>query len=161
RGTLARGVLMYRETKKLARTTLADDRYIARRLVDQLGQKLAHEVTRADLRKLLDQAPSQSTARKIYKVASLIFDHGKENGVLSIHPMADMDRPEVAYVIPGILSCSEFRNLLSTAEAKFPDQVPFVALAGLAGIRRAEMVKRYADDEVLQWSDIDWNKRLI
>src|SRR5262249_48992242 len=108
--TLAHAFVLYRETKKLSRKTLADDRYIARRLVDQIGSKPAHEVTRVDIRKLLDAAPSQSTARKIYKIASLIFDHGKENGALAIHPMADMDRPEVAYVIPGILSAAEFRT---------------------------------------------------
>jgi integrase len=158
---LARAFVLYRQTKSLSKTTLADDRYIARRLTDQLGAKLAHEVTRADIRKLLDAAPSQSTARKIYKIASLIFDHGKENGALAIHPMAEMDRPEVAYVIPGILSAAEFRTLLCTAESKFRDQVPFLALAGFAGIRRAELVKRYGDDAVLQWSDIDWKKRLI
>jgi integrase len=159
--TLARAFVLYRKTKKLSRTTLADDRYIARRLVAELGNKFAHEVTRADIRKLLDQAPSQSTARKIYKIASLIFDHGKENGALAIHPMADMDRPEVAYVIPGTLTPSQFGTLLCTAESKFPDQVPFLALAGFAGIRRAELLKRYADDQVLQWSDIDWDKRLV
>jgi integrase len=159
--TLTHAFVLYRETKKLSRKTLADDRYIARRLVDQLGNKLAHEITRADIRKLLDAAPSQSTARKIYKIASLVFDHGRENGALAIHPMAEMDRPEVAYVIPGILSPAQFHTLLSTADEKFRDQVPFLCLAGFAGIRRAELLKRFADDQVLLWSDVDWNKRLI
>ena len=158
---LARAFVLYRQTKKLGRTTLADDRYIARRLSQGLGRKLAHEVTRADIRKLLDGAPSQSTARKIYKVVSLIFDHGKENGALVVHPMADMDRPKIAYAIPGVLSCAEFRTLLCTAEARCPDLLPFLALAGFGGIRRAEMLKQYANDQVLQWSDIDWSKRLI
>jgi site-specific recombinase XerD len=158
---LCRQFIVYRQTKKLDRRTLAEDRYIARRVSDRLGRKLAHEVTRADVRRLLDGATSQSSARKIYKVTSLIFDYGKENGVIAVHPMLDMDRPQIAYAIPGILSCAQFKVLLTTAETEFPDLLPFLALAGFAGIRRAEMVKQYAAGQVLQWSDIDFGKRLI
>src|SRR5262249_37752842 len=158
---LCRQFVVYRQTKKLDKGTLAEDRYVARRVSDRLGHKLAHEITRADVRRLLDGATSQSTARKLYKVASLIFDYGKENGVIAVHPMADMDRPQIAYAIPGILSPVQFRVLLTTADAKFPDLTPFLAFAGFAGIRRTEMVKEYANDQVLQWSDIYWSKRLI
>jgi site-specific recombinase XerD len=158
---LCRAYVAYRQTKNLDKRTLAEDRYIARRLRDQLGRKLAHEITRADIRRLLDSAMSQSIARKIYKVTSLIFHYGKENSVIAVHPMLDMDRPQIAYAIPGILSCAQFRVLLTTAETKVPTLLPFLALAGFAGIRRAEMVKQYAADQVLQWNDIDLNKRLI
>jgi integrase len=158
---LCKAFTVYRQTKNLDKRTLADDRYIARKLFCQFGSKLAHEITRADIRRLLDGAPSQSTARKLYKVASLIFDYAKENGVIAIHPMTDMDRPEVAYSIPGVFSCAQFRTLLCTAKENFPDLLPFLALAGFAGMRRAELVKQYAADQVLQWSDVDWNKRLI
>jgi integrase len=158
---LCKTYVVYRQTRNLNKRTLAEDRYIARRLSRQFGSKPAHEITRADIRRLLDAAPSQSTARKLYKVASLIFDYAKENGVIALHPMLDMHRPEVAYAIPGILTSAQFKTLLCTAERKFPELVPFLALAGFAGIRRAEMVKQYADDQVLQWSDIDWRKRLI
>jgi site-specific recombinase XerD len=158
---LCRAFVTYRQTKKLDKRTLAEDRYIARRLRDQLGKKRAHEVTRADIRRLLDSATSESIARKIYKVTSLIFDYGKENGAIAVHPMLDMDRPQIAYAIPGILLCAQFRVLLTTADTKFPDLLPFLTLAGFAGLRRAEMVKQYADDQVLHWSDIDFTKRLI
>jgi integrase len=158
---LCRAFVTYRQTKKLDKRTLAEDRYIARRLRDQLGKKRAHEVTRTDIRRLLDSATSESIARKIYKLTSLIFDYGKENGVIAVHPMLDIDRPQIAYAIPGILSPVQFRTLLTTAETKFPDLLPFLCLAGFAGLRRAEMVKQYASDQVLQWSDIDFGKRLI
>jgi integrase len=150
-----------RQAKRLSKRTLAEDRYIARRLSDRLGRKLAHEITLADIRRLLDGATSESSARKLFKVASLIFDHGKENRVVVLHPMLEMKRPQISYAIPGILSCVQFRTLLTVADSKFPDLLPFLALAGFAGIRRAEMVKQYASDQVLQWSDIDFDKRLV
>jgi integrase len=158
---LARAFVVYRAQRKLDKRTLAEDRYIARRVSDRLGNKLAHEVTRSDIRGLLDSAPSQTIARKLYKVTSLIFEYGKENGVIAVHPMLDMQRPQITYAVPGILSPVQFRTLLTVAEAKFPDLLPFLALAGFAGIRRAELVKQYADDQVLQWSDINFTKRLI
>src|SRR6516162_8776030 len=65
---LCRAYVVYRQTKSLNKGTLAEDRYVARRLRDRLGRKLAHEITRADIRRLLDGATSESTARKIYKV---------------------------------------------------------------------------------------------
>jgi integrase len=158
---LCRQFVAYRATKNLDKRTLAEDRYIARRVIDQLGLKMAHEITRADIRRLLDRAPSQTTARKIYKVTSLILDYGKEHNVIAIHPMADMDRPQIAYSIPGILTPAQFRALLTTAKTDFPGLLPFLALAGFAGIRRAEQVKQYAGDQVLQWNDIDFDKCLI
>jgi integrase len=155
---LADAYVLYRATKRLGRKTLADDRYIARKLIDALGAKQAHEVLPGDIRKLLDAAPSESTARKIYKVVSLIFDYGKENRALAIHPMIDIDRPEVAYVTPTTLTPSQFGILLNAADDQL---LPYLAIAGFAGLRRSELVRQHADDDVLDWSDIDFNKRLI
>jgi integrase len=160
--TLCKSYVEYRHARShLSKRTVADDRYIARRLIRQLGPRLAHEITQADIRKLIDTAASQSTSRKIYKVASLIFDFGKQHNALAIHPMAEMERPGFAYATPEILSCTQFRALLRAAETKFPELLPFLALAGFCGIRRAEMVKQYRSDQVLRWNDIDFNKRLI
>ena len=109
----------------------------------------------------LDSATGDSIARKFYKVGSLIFDYAKEQRIAIDNPFAEIDRPQVAYRIPGILTPTEFETLLLASEKTVSDLVPFLALAGFAGIRREETLKEYADDEVLQWTDIDWNKKLI
>jgi hypothetical protein len=34
-------------------------------------------------------------------------------------------------------------------------------MAGFAGLRRSELVREYAEDQVLRWEDINWQKQLI
>ena len=34
-------------------------------------------------------------------------------------------------------------------------------MAGFAGLRRSELVREYAEDQVLRWEDINWQKHLI
>jgi integrase len=42
-----------------------------------------------------------------------------------------------------------------------PELIPFLAMAGFAGLRRSELVREYAEDQVLRWEDINWQKQLI
>jgi hypothetical protein len=35
-----------------------------------------------------------------------------------------------------------------------PELIPFLAMAGFAGIRRSELVREYVGDQVLRWEDI-------
>jgi hypothetical protein len=39
--------------------------------------------------------------------------------------------------------------------------VPFIAMAGFAGVRRVNRFREYAEDQVLKWEDVDWQKHLI
>ena len=34
-------------------------------------------------------------------------------------------------------------------------------MAGFAGVRRSELVREYAEDQALEWEDVDWQKQLI
>ncbi len=33
--------------------------------------------------------------------------------------------------------------------------IPFLAMAGFAGVRRSELVREYAEDQILKWEDVD------
>src|ERR1700692_1191250 len=52
-------------------------------------------------------------------------------------------------------------GFLATAEEEVPELIPFLAMAGFAGLRRSELVREYAADQVLRWEDINWQKQLI
>ena len=158
---LAKAYVSYRDTQELNPATKGEDRYVAKRLTKRLGDLLAHEIGPAEIRSFLDEATSDSIKRKLYKVTSLIFQYAREHRIIVINPFDELKRPRVRYAIPGILAPEEFKQLLMTAESKVSDLFPFLALAGFAGIRREEMLKEYANDEVLQWPDIDWDKKMI
>jgi hypothetical protein len=83
---LCKAFVSYRETKGLGKGTLSEDRYVARRLRDQLGRHMAQEITPADIRAFLDSATGKQIERKLYKVASLMFDYAKEQRVTIINP---------------------------------------------------------------------------
>ena len=34
-------------------------------------------------------------------------------------------------------------------------------MTGFAGVRRNELVREYAEDQVLEWEDVDWQKQLV
>jgi len=80
---------------------------------------------------------------------------------LVLNPFDEIDRPKVAYTDPEILEPVQFKRLLETAEEEVPELIPFLAMAGFAGVRRSELVRRYAEDQVLKWEDVDRQKRLI
>jgi hypothetical protein len=140
----------YREGKGLDKATLSEDRYISRRLQKHLGGYMAHELGVAEIRSFLDTAKtSDSLKHKLYKVGSLIFAYGKEQRVLVLNPFDEIDRPKVAYTVPEILEPVQFKSLLETAEEEVPELIPFLAMAGFAGVRRSELVREYAEDQVI------------
>jgi site-specific recombinase XerD len=123
---------------------------------------MAHELGVAEIRCFLDTAKtSHSLEHKLYKVGSLIFAYGKEQRVLVLNPFDEINRPKVAYTVPEILEPAQFKRLLETAEKEVPELIPFLAMAGFAGVRRSELVREYAEDKILKWEDVDWPKHLI
>ncbi|HJX96639.1 MAG TPA: hypothetical protein VJ324_13530, partial [Candidatus Acidoferrum sp.] len=91
----------------------------------------------------------------------MIFAYGKDQRVLILNPFDEIDRPKVAYTVPEILGPAQFERFLETAEEEVPELIPFLAMAGFAGVRRSELVREYAEDQVLKWEDVDWQKQLI
>jgi len=159
---LCKAFVLYRERKGLDKATLSEDRYISRRLQKHLGGHMAHELGVAEIRSFLDTAKtSDSLEHKLYKVGSLIFAYGKEQRVLVLNPFDEIDRPKVAYTVPEILEPAQFKRLLETAEEEAPELIPFLAMAGFAGVRRSELVREYAEDQVLKREDVDWRKQFI
>jgi integrase len=153
----------YRKERKpsLDRATLGEDKFVTTRFAAFTGESRAHEMTASVIRKFLDTATSESIARKLYKVTSLMFDCARAERVIVVNPFDEIDRPEVSYKEPGILSPDQFTKRLRYADQHFPELVPFLAVAGFAGVRREEMLREYRDDRILDWSDFLWAKKLI
>ena len=159
---LCKAFVLYRQGKGLDKATLSEDRYISKRLQKHLGGYMAHELGIGEIRSFLDTAKtSDSLEHKLYKVGSLIFTYGREQRALVLNPFDEIDRPKVAYTVPEILERAQFKRLLETAEEEVPELIPFLAMAGFAGVRRSELVREYAEDQVLKWEDVDWRKHLI
>jgi integrase len=158
---LGKQYLAYRATLDLSKHSKIEDKFVIGRITARLGKVPAHQVTEAQIRDFLATGKSHSIKRKLYKVGSLLFDYARQEKALMINPFSEFDRPKVTDSVTGILSVDVFSKLLGAADKEFPALLPYIALAGFAGIRREELVREYAADQVLQWSDIDWEKKRI
>ena len=141
--------------------TLSDIRYRLTQFSDKFGLGFAHEVTTPQLREYLQGIAKGYSRRNSYKWIRPMFDFAKERRMISADPFSGIDRPEAGRNEPGIYKPEEFERLLVTADAKFPALVPFLAFAGLAGLRTSELVSMYTGEQTLQWSDVLWDKRLV
>ncbi len=153
----------YRKERKpkLGRATLGEDRFVTSRFLASVGDVPAHEVTPGLIQKFLNTATGDSIRRKFFKVTSLLFDFAGTERAIVLNPFEEIERPEVPYAVPDILTPEQFAKRLRVADQQFPELLPFLAIAGFAGVRREELLREYSDDEVLQWADFLWAKKLI
>jgi integrase len=151
----------YRKTRNIAVSTLADDKWVCAIFAGRLNDLRAHDVTTLHVRQFLDSAPSQSSAKKFYKVVSQMFDYAREQHIIILNPCADIKRPQVAYKDPEIIRPAVFKTLLEGAKAQFSALLPYLALAGFAGLRREELLREYRFDQILRWEDFYWDRGLI
>jgi hypothetical protein len=118
---------------KLGKDTLAEDRFVTGRLLEVLGSEIeVHEVTPKLIQKVVDTGNSDSSRRKLFKVTSLFFDFAHSEKALLINPFGELERPQVRYVVPGMITPDEFAARLRLAESEFPELLPCWPAPGLA-----------------------------
>ena len=122
---------------------------------------MAHEITPEQIRRFLDSSASTTQARNRYRALSVLFKFARECRAVVINPLAEVKRPKVQATTPGILTVQEFTQLLQTAQGAFSELVSYLAIAGFAGLRRRELIAKYPEEAVLQWSDVMFDKKLI
>src|SRR6516165_10075697 len=148
-----------RETEN--RRTLSDIRTRLQNFVYAFPSRYLHEIETQEIRDYLKAIPRGYSRRNAYKWLAPAFAFAEEQRMLTVNPFDSISRPEARPGEPGIIRPDEFQRLLTTADAKFPGLVQFLACAGFAGLRTTELVAMYADDEILQWQDILFDKKLI
>ena len=75
--------------------------------------------------------------------------------------MEEVPKPKTPPPERQIYSPEQFQNMLTISENFYPDLVPFLILGGMCFLRTAELVRSYAGEQILQWSDIHWDENLI
>jgi integrase len=141
--------------------TLHDINSRVRMFVHQFGFRTVDSITVQEVRDYLNKLARGYSRRNAYKWLSLAFEFAKEQRMLTENPFEMIDRPEPGRGEPGIITPEEFQKLLTVADEKFPKLVPFLACAGLAGLRTSELVGMYIQDEILQWPDVLFDRQLI
>lgn len=118
------------------------------------------DITPLDLMKLFndmtDQGVSLTHRQKLRTRIKAVFEHGIRSGLVHIgrNPMHELVLRKSEEKKPEILTIGEIRKLVEIAFARKHEWRHVWALALLTGMRNGEL---YA----LQWSDIDWDGKLI
>jgi len=110
--------------------------------MDSLVADVTRDTVEQWLRSLTVAPVTRNNFRRLLVV---FFNFAKERGYCITNPAEGIPEASKEIEEPGILTVAQMKRLLATAS---PDMVPYVAIAGFAGIRRAEL-------ERIDWQDID------
>jgi integrase len=136
--------------------TIQDYKTRVNRLVRACGERLVHEVTVDELKRVI--APPGNAARTKNgnrRVLYTFFEWCVKVDYCPGNPVEKIDTARVEDVEPKILTLSEVRALLRAAlDYKEGVLVPYIALSLFAGLRPAEL-------ERIKWTNIDLKERLI
>ncbi len=126
-----------------------------RKLVRDFPQRQLYDLTPLLLKNWLAGLPVAVTTKNNLKMnLSGFFTFAKRQGWIKENPCAEFpsfNAHRVKAKLPGIVTPEQAAALLENAE---PEILPFFAIGLFAGLRVAELDK-------LEWSDIDWDEKLI
>ena len=150
--------------RKLKRRTLEEWLRIAKvELRPELGTMLPHEITRGDLRTLLDRKAQKSPymANRILEVIRRVYSWGVETDKVTASPCIGLKKPGVEKQRERVLSPDEIKRVLKVLDQDKPvsketgkelpslkPYAPFFRLALLTAARKSELLEA-------KWSDVD------
>jgi integrase len=145
-------LLKAKEANGMSPRYLKDLRVRLSRFAEDFGERKISDLGAPEigdwLRALSLAALGQNT---YYLRLSLLFSFAIEQCWVTVSPLSKSMLAKVRDAEPGILSPGQFASLLTNAASR---TLPYWALGGFAGIRSAEL-------ERLEWSDIDFEHKLI
>lgn len=143
------------------RRTLNDVRERVQTFSGRFGSRQLHEIMPDEIENFLAGLKAGWNRWSFHKRLRPFFKFAKRRRWVTIDPMAEIPTPKTPAATREVYSVHQFQNLLWAAEEKYPKLLPFVCLSGFAYLRTAELVRMYANEEVLQWTDIHWKDKLI
>src|SRR6201981_716180 len=159
--------------ERRAPRTLDDDRQRLNKLCMSFENIDVRRLTESGLRQYLEHYPPGSNRRSHYKAVRKFIRWAHESGYLAIDLMARIRPLDKWGVNNDIIQVEDFRRLLfvsagieSIEHGDAPTTcyiglLPYFVLGGLAGMRRAELLRDRASQAILDWTDIFWDKNLI
>lgn len=162
--TAAEAVTMYikaAESEYPNHRTLNDIKERARAFSSRFGGQKLHEIQADDLERYLSSFSAGWLRWSLYKRLSAFLKFARRRRWISVDPLEGVPAPKTPAASREIYTPAQFQNMLYESEKGFPDILPFVVLCGFSYLRTSELVRKYASEQVLQWSDVHWRDGLI
>ena len=149
---------IYAEAHCKPSTALSYRKVIDKHLLPIFGERRLHEVSRADIKRLIADLVSQGRKKRtIHNILTPLkeaYQHAIDDGLVTANPVAHMGRlvstreSAGAHIDP--LTANEVRHLLRTTEQRYPLLYPLLLCAVRTGMRQGELIG-------LQWDDVDFH----
>jgi integrase len=143
------------------RRTLNDVKERVQVFSARFGARELHEIMPDEIEHFLAGFSAGWSRWSAHKRLKPFFKFAKRRRWITVDPMAEMPTPKTPAATREVYSPNQFQGLLWIAESKFPDLLPYVVLCGFCYMRTAELVRMYAKEQVLLWSDVHWKDGLI
>jgi site-specific recombinase XerD len=143
--------------------TASDIRSRLSRFASDLDGREVHSVHASDIERWLHSFSNRNTRRSYWKRIAPFFAWAVRNRMVAENPLDMLKAPETKRARVKVYTPADFKRMLEWTEKETERlQVrAFLALAGLCFLRTAEIVRLYAGEEVIRWSDILWRRKLV
>jgi integrase len=160
--------VQWAEQEHESRRTTSDIRSRLHRFADYFNGRRLHELTTADLELYLGTIQAGWNRWSMHKRLRAFFRFAVRRGWIARDPVEPIPATKTPIPERGIYTPSQFKHLLWTVESGVSvsasgsaDTLAYLVLAGYCFMRNGELVRTYANEDVLQWSDILWDEGLI
>jgi hypothetical protein len=153
--------------------TLGDDRQRLNKFCHALGNIDMAEITEQTLRAYIDQYAPGGNRKSHHKTVRKFIRWAHQKGYLALDLMSRIPSMDKWGMNKEIVDIEDFRRLLfvtaglepiepdETLTLRYIGLLPYFVLGGLAGMRRAELLRFHTSQQILQWTDILWDENLI
>jgi hypothetical protein len=124
--------------------------------------RMMHSIHSGDIETWLHSYTKPWTRRSYWKRILPLFAYALRHRMIAENPLELLESPKTKRVASKVYTPAQFVSMLEWSQAKSYDvMLPFLALSGLCFIRTAELVRLYSREQVMHWSDILWDRRLV
>lgn len=161
------------EREGRAPRTLDDDRQRLNKFCHALTNIDVTQLTEQSLRAYIDQYPPGGNRKSHHKTVRKFIRWAHQKGYLALDLMSRIPSMDKWGMNKEIVDIEDFRRLLFVTAGlepikegqepttKYLALMPYYVLGGLAGMRRAEILRDRISQQILEWPDINWAKNLI
>jgi integrase len=131
------------------------------KLAAHFNTRWLHEISVTEIESFLGTFSAGWNRWSLHKRLKPFFKFAKRRKWISADPMEEIPTPKCPAPEREIYTVEQFQNMLWFSEMGYDTLLPYVALCGFGFLRTSELVSMYANEEVLQWSDVLWDDGLI
>jgi integrase len=153
--------ITYRSADRLNTGTRHDITWRLRTFAKAFGSARLDQITASEIDEFLRTRNEGWDRRSFWKRIRPLFKHAAMQGWIVQNPLDRLDAPKTPEAKRGIYTPEEYHKLLQAAQSNDEYVLRYLVLSGMAFFRTQELVRRFNNEPVLEWSDICLDRKEI